>query len=97
MKNITINFSDVTSKDDIHNLLSQALELPEYYGRNLDALYDCLSDICSGNRTAITLTGFDKVPEELSSYTNSLVSIFTRVSKELVQVSNSSLLLVDKK
>ena len=29
--------------DKAHAYLKQELELPEYYGMNLDALYDCLS------------------------------------------------------
>ncbi len=28
-----------------HDYLMQALNLPDYYGKNLDALYDCLCEI----------------------------------------------------
>ena len=28
-----------------HDYLAKKLALPEYYGRNLDALYDCLSGV----------------------------------------------------
>ena len=31
--------------DELHDALSEALELPEWYGRSLDALYDCLTDL----------------------------------------------------
>ncbi len=37
-----LDFTGVTSRDELHDLLARVLELPEYYGRNLDALYDCL-------------------------------------------------------
>ena len=30
--------------ESAHDYLSRVLRLPEYYGRNLDALYDCLSE-----------------------------------------------------
>lgn len=33
------------SKSEMHEALSCGLELPSYYGRNLDALNDCLCDI----------------------------------------------------
>ena len=28
-----------------HDYLAEALNLPDYYGKNLDALYDCLCEI----------------------------------------------------
>lgn len=28
-----------------HDYLAEALDFPEYYGKNLDALYDCLTQI----------------------------------------------------
>ena len=28
----------------LHEVLAQELQLPEWYGRNLDALHDCLED-----------------------------------------------------
>jgi RNAse (barnase) inhibitor barstar len=28
-----------------HDYLMEALDLPDYYGKNLDALYDCLTEI----------------------------------------------------
>lgn len=33
------------TEQDVHQALAQALSFPGYYGRNLDALYDCLTDL----------------------------------------------------
>ena len=33
----------MTDRPTVHDLLSEKLAFPEYYGRNLDALYDLLS------------------------------------------------------
>ena len=30
----------------MHKYLRAELELPDYYGENLDALYDCLTEVC---------------------------------------------------
>ncbi|WP_340538668.1 barstar family protein [Nocardioides sp. GXZ039] len=35
----------IESVPDLHEALSQALDLPEYYGRNLDALAECLAEL----------------------------------------------------
>ena len=39
---IHLNGNDITNREQLHDALSEALELPEWYGRSLDALYDCL-------------------------------------------------------
>ena len=35
----------VYAPEDVHRILAEALSFPSYYGRNLDALHDCLTDI----------------------------------------------------
>ena len=42
---IHLNGNDITNREQLHDALSEALELPEWYGRSLDALYDCLTDL----------------------------------------------------
>ena len=42
---VRIDGAEILSRDDLHDALSRQLSLPEYYGRNLDALYDCLTDL----------------------------------------------------
>lgn len=34
----------IQNREALHDLLSRELQLPEWYGRNLDALQDCLTD-----------------------------------------------------
>ena len=43
MRKCTIDGANMLSRADAHAELARALELPEYYGANLDALYDCAS------------------------------------------------------
>ena len=39
-----IDFTGISGKEALHDYLTDALCLPDYYGRNLDALYDCLTE-----------------------------------------------------
>lgn len=40
-----LNAKEMQTREEAHEYLKEILELPEYYGKNLDALYDCLSDM----------------------------------------------------
>ena len=33
------------TEQDVHDALARALQFPGYYGRNLDALFDCLREL----------------------------------------------------
>ena len=39
-----VDFTGITGREDFHARLAAALRLPEWYGGNLDALYDLLTE-----------------------------------------------------
>ena len=43
--NVQLDGAFMTTRDALHDHLAQQLQLPEHYGRNLDALYDLLAEI----------------------------------------------------
>jgi ribonuclease inhibitor len=43
MREIIFDTSHVENMDQLHAELARCLDFPAHYGRNLDALYDCLS------------------------------------------------------
>ena len=45
MRKITLDIERMRSLPMLHKYLHTALALPEYYGANLDALYECLTEI----------------------------------------------------
>ena len=45
MRTITLDLERMTSVPALHKYLRSALALPVYYGANLDAVYDCLTEI----------------------------------------------------
>lgn len=42
MRTVTIELARADSAECLHRLLAEALDLPEWYGANLDALWDML-------------------------------------------------------
>ena len=42
---IVLDAVNMTEKNAAHDYLKKALALPDYYGSNLDALYDCLTEL----------------------------------------------------
>ena len=46
MKTVTLALARMQSIRQLHKYLRTELELPDYYGENLDALYDCLTEVC---------------------------------------------------
>jgi len=45
MKKIILDGEQLCNRENAHTYLQEMLELPEYYGKNLDALYDCLTEL----------------------------------------------------
>jgi ribonuclease inhibitor len=44
----TLDFAVLTTLDAMHEALARDLRLPAHYGRNLDALWDCLTTDVKG-------------------------------------------------
>lgn len=60
---ISIEIDGKLIKRDGHDYLKEVLNFPDYYGKNLDALYDCLTDI--GVETEITLINGSYVSDDI--------------------------------
>ena len=45
MKRVQLSAASWKNEQDAHEALAGALCFPDYYGRNLDALHDCLTDL----------------------------------------------------
>ncbi len=43
MKQIVLDGAAITTAGQLHDALERELNLPAWYGRNLDALHDCLT------------------------------------------------------
>lgn len=45
MKKVILNCENLIERKQAHQYLAEMLEFPEYYGKNLDALFDCLMEL----------------------------------------------------
>lgn len=64
MKEKIIDCSVIRTKEDLHRLFGEALCFPDWYGNNLDALYDCLTD-CRGT---VRILSWDTAENHLGPY-----------------------------
>lgn len=76
---IILDGKRMTSKEEAHAYLQKALDLPAYYGRNLDALYDCLTD---RRDLEIEVQDVDRMLEALGGYGEKLLEVLRENQKE---------------
>ena len=71
--------------EEVHGLLARALDLPEWYGRNLDALFDCLTD--AYEPVAVRLLREDELRERLGCRSGALIRLLRRAAEESPNVT----------
>ena len=75
MKQITLDGNILADIAQVHDYLKEMLEFPEYYGKNLDALCDCLTDLSD---VEITITA----PEEDGAIFQKVLRVFKAADRE---------------
>ncbi len=78
---IEVDFSGCRYLGEIHKVLKQQLDFPDYYGENLSALWDCLR-YYSFEDTKIIVKGITELPGELKEYMNRIIEVFDDVHTE---------------
>ena len=73
---ILLDARSLREKTAAHRYLKEALGLPEYYGCNLDALYDCLTELDA------TCIRFVNLEEAAGTYFANLLSLFQEAQAE---------------
>ena len=70
MSNVTLDLDTFEEKISLHRYLKEALDFPFYYGGNLDALHDCLTDLSwlPAPGYVITLDGSESLQANATSF-----------------------------
>lgn len=77
MKIVILDAKKMLEKEKMHEYFAKKFDLPEYYGRNLDALFDCLCEI--NEPTLIKLKNEDDLQGDTKE---SLIRLFHDVCNE---------------
>lgn len=56
--NVTVSCGGIADKNELHARIAAALDFPDWYGHNLDALMDCLTDL---DEVTVTLTEWQEL------------------------------------
>ena len=75
-KNIyTVDFEGVQYYLEIHKALKDGLDFPNYYGENLDALWDCLTEFIDPD-DVIILKNYQFDENDNAEYAKKILNVF---------------------
>ena len=81
MQEIILDFAGIQSPEALHDYLQAVFQLPGYYGRNLDALWDCL--YCAFSQpTTIVLRRAAQLPADMAPTARGLLRLFDDLQRE---------------
>ncbi len=87
MKKAILDLTECKYLYEVHQRIQEALDFPDYYGKNLDALWDCLNRDCDVN--FVTIIGIEKVAKDLKPTIKSIIDIFEENKKHWFNSENS--------
>lgn len=77
---VLIDGESIHDKEELHDAFSRQLSLPEWYGRNLDALRDCLGDIAED--CEIVLRNRERLLSHLGVFEGAFQGMLRDMAKE---------------
>ena len=75
MSYFVLDFIDIKSLQGLHQYLKEVFSLPDYYGNNMDALWDCLTDMV-GEPIHIEIIGLEVIERQFGDYAGKLIETF---------------------
>ncbi|MCQ2502835.1 MAG: barstar family protein [Saccharofermentans sp.] len=80
MRVYLLDGKDMTDRETAYKAISEELSFPEWFGNNLDALYDCLTDLTEDNMIIFVNTSL--LEEALGEYGEAILVCFRDASEE---------------
>ena len=86
MNVIELDFGGIKSLWGLHEYLKKAFGLPDYYGHNMDALWDCLH--CSFDEpTTIVLKNLSGISKDLTEAVKIMLELFADLERKDEEVT----------
>lgn len=82
MQIIMLDGKEMINEIKTHQILKEKLDLPDYYGENLDALWDCLTGWVSLPLT-IVWSNFKDSKKQLGNFADELLQTFKEAKDEI--------------
>lgn len=82
MREIILDGGAIGNEEQLHAVLKEALALPDHYGYNLDALWDCLTGWVDLPLT-IRWLHFRESEQRLGAYSHTLLELFQEAEQEM--------------
>ena len=76
----TLDFRKIEHWSEFHQIIKEELDFPNYYGKNWDALWDCLTDIVNNDRMFyVEILGAERLEKKWPG----TLGIFIEILKDL--------------
>lgn len=74
MKKAILDLTGCQYISELHQRIQEALDFPDYYGKNLDAFWDCINRDCDVN--FVTIVGSSNVADDLKPTLKKILEMF---------------------
>ena len=78
-KNILLDFTGVKDLQEFWKRIRETLDFPDYFGNNLDAMWDCLTDYVD-DPLKVTVRGLKDLPRSFDHWTSGMRDIFRDIT-----------------
>ena len=70
-----LDFRNIQYYGEVHKIIKEALDFPDYYGENWSAFWDCITDIVDEEPFNIHIYGYDDFAKKFPSSAKIMVEL----------------------
>ncbi len=89
IKKYILDFRNIEHHSEVHTIIKDCFDFPDYYGRNWSAFWDCMTELY-GPAIHIEILGLDVLEKKYNNYASKLTEILKRF-KHYVKIFEDSI------